>query len=424
MDTGPLGTFILASRGPGRSQLVHRAADGVWKVALELPKHLGQAPQAHLAVGESRAIALLGPEDRAISAAYSQDGEIWERAEPRGFPAGVDLSDLTATHSGFVAIGDVARVPGIWTSVDGLVWTEEKRWDTSRVRLSGLAAGPEATVVVGRRGRRTFAWASTGGGDWFRRDVQPPISIVDADVVWAGGRFVLTGNARDPGDFGLGPVVMTSEDGLLWEELQAKKRPDMLLEAATSGGVQLAALGRTFYPERHRNNCLLNGCGDATSKVFSLDGQGWLERRVPFEAPYGRVGRVLEVDGALLLIVSQGSDLEVWREGPQVSAVPAVTPEIPQIPWEWVDQDDNPSLEIGVEYAIRLGGHCGITWTTELDDRYWWVVDGWEYPSGVDYLNLSHYGTIELVEPDRLVFRVLDEVYAEYEPRDGPFYCN
>ena len=164
------------------------------------------------------------------SLVFSRDGTTWSEA-PVGTP-GANVSDVTATDEGFVAVGSVETTAAAWTSPDGQHWQRATFTDGSDASadLVSVAAQGRRLVALGAvpapgdeaiPGSWTgpASWLSTdGGASWTQtgsalNDTAPdlyPASIPDLYVM-SGGFIVVGANAQ--GNL----AVWTSVDGTKWQ---------------------------------------------------------------------------------------------------------------------------------------------------------------------------------------------------------------
>ncbi len=360
-----------------------------------------------------------------MSVATTHDGTDWTVTAPVGIPRSALIRDAVATNWGYVAVGmpKADRIGTIWTSEDGATWTEAETWNRADFSVAKLATSGDTVVAVGMRGSELFAWASPDGTEWTRNRVDPPFRLHDPGIAWADGQFAIVGLASGRDRFFDGPVVMASADGFQWQYLDLDLRPEPAIVPWLSSGPQLATVGEKLRPERHPNFCVLFGCGDPEMRAYTFDEGRWWERQLPPMESNRWVARATQVDGKLIVLNESESGLQAWIEGPMVQITAVGEPDIPEIPFEWVERDSDPDLEMGVKYAMYVGTHCGIDHLAKWHGVNWRVADGWVYPQGIDPYNDTFWGTVELVAEDRIVFRVLGEVYAEYSPSDRDFIC-
>ena len=164
-----------------------------------------------------------------------------------------------------------------------------------------MAVGDDTVVIVGTLREENYAWSSVDGRSWIRRAIDPPPSISSPDVVWTQGSFVLTGSLRSTPSGNT--AVMTSSGGRSWEFVEPQHEQWVRFDHEAAGGNHTLRLARTYFPERHKNYCVLYGCGSSTSKLLAFDGSAWLESNVPFEADWRYTARVMEADGETLVVM-------------------------------------------------------------------------------------------------------------------------
>lgn len=183
---------------------------------------------------------------------FSRDGIDWA---PITLPEAGDVLPITvgAGPRGFVAIGDMptaedarVRVPHVWYSATGRSW---ERIDPSRlpsdvITMGGLTrvvAAPTGFVVIGVEECAVFAWSSSDGRSWSRA-VTPErcgqMVVTHHDGGWISAAIVESD-----------VVVMSSPDGLTWQELAAANPPPQQAisrESLSSDGESLVLAGAAF----------------------------------------------------------------------------------------------------------------------------------------------------------------------------------
>jgi hypothetical protein len=104
----------------------------------------------------------------------SPDGSSWAEPFTNNTPKARSLTDVVATDSGFLAVGqDTAHHPAIWRSVDGFVWTPQRLFSPSGLTglIDGVAASNDGWVAWGtvdgkNTGTDGYIWRSDNGVDW------------------------------------------------------------------------------------------------------------------------------------------------------------------------------------------------------------------------------------------------------------------
>ena len=399
VDSGTLGTYVVTKSTAQFRYIFRRGADG-WESVHEIPISGEAIPETHVAVGFGAVVvmqsgdhmAALFGEHHRLSVSVSNDGLDWVTQAPVGLPDNLVIADIAVTASGFVAAGWVrgegsTGTTRIWESIDGVDWSEVIRWSRDDVAIESLAGDGEVVVAVGEADRKSASWSSADG--WQLHRFMAPIPSRLGSVTAVSGSFYVVGQPRAADRFFDGPFLMVSTDGIVWSSLDEEKRPFPRLLGPISGGTQLAVLGNDLRLVRHRNYCFLYGCGfsNVVLYTFSPD-QGWHERPVPTEDDGSPAAGVMEANGTLLLVGTRDGELAVWHETEAVEVTGIKDdPDLPEIPYEWVERDVDVDLEVGVVYAMRVGTHCGIIHLANWQGIDWWVRDGWQYPPDVDYLN-------------------------------------
>lgn len=104
----------------------------------------------------------------------SPNGSSWAEPFESNAPPARSLTDVVATDSGFLAVGqDTAHHPAIWHSVDGFVWSPQKLFSPRGLTglIDGIAASNDGWVAWGTvQGKGTgtdgYIWRSDDGVDW------------------------------------------------------------------------------------------------------------------------------------------------------------------------------------------------------------------------------------------------------------------
>jgi hypothetical protein len=125
------------------------------------------------------------------------------------------LEDVAWKDGQFVAVGGDGTV---LTSPDGATWTRQVTPAVQWPELSGVAASGDRFVAVGRQyipvsgDHVSLILTSTDGAVW--TEVLPRQSVSLNRVVWTGERFVAVGSSS--GDPTASAVALVSPDGLAW----------------------------------------------------------------------------------------------------------------------------------------------------------------------------------------------------------------
>jgi hypothetical protein len=169
---------------------------------------------------------------RMIAAAWWSAGlDNWARSTD-AVPGALDgagdrqMLAVTATATGYTAVGRFGTQPAAWVSVDGRQWRGialPVPSGASRAVLLHVAAVGKTVVAVGmeqtqRSGLAPFAARSANGGaTWTETTLPVPSGVAQVTALAAaGGMFTATGSfGATPGHQDV--VVWTSPDGLTWK---------------------------------------------------------------------------------------------------------------------------------------------------------------------------------------------------------------
>lgn len=177
--------------------------------------------------------------------ATSPDGRDWL---PQRTPSKRTLNGVAFGNGVHVAVGDGET---ILTSPDAITWTLRATTNFVKFDLTAVAFGNGRFLAVGRTGNSLY---STDGINWTAR---PGGGSVCVDVVFAGGRFVITSNGVG------GTLVNTSADGITWNAGAGLPVPSI----APSRGIAYG--GGKYLVTTSVGN-------DGKTKVFqSPDGAAW-----------------------------------------------------------------------------------------------------------------------------------------------------
>ena len=282
------GAGWLAVGGVGAESAGHPivlvSADGnVWSAADGEQVFAGQGLSAQQAAAGSGGYVIVGRKQvakteliaghevmstRTIAAAWWSAGLTgWHRAGD-AMPGALDSAGasrqmlaVTATASGFVAVGAHGALPAAWTTPDGRNWSQADLplppGATSAVLLH-VAADGDTVVATGMArtatGQVPFAARSADNGSTWR-DAALPVPAGAAQVTAltaADGRFTATGMfGTTPGHQDV--VVWTSPDGTSWQAATPKVRglagPGIqAITGLTVSGRTLTGVGFTASP--------------------------------------------------------------------------------------------------------------------------------------------------------------------------------
>lgn len=302
-------TFVAVGngsyRGPG---LVWTSTDGSSWLSGPNAAVLATVPLQAVVAGPAGLVALgndcsgTGECLNNAEAFLSIDGSAWKAGGPMSVRGDEGVAHALWTGSLFLAVGrdDIGDedAGGIWTSVDGVSWTQNPQiYLFADSVIAGVAMTRAGLVAVGGtpNGDRAIVWTSQDGRTWTRHD-QADFAGADLfDVVAGGPGYVAVGQAAD------GAAVWTSPDGKTWSRVPDEPS----LHGAAMYGVAAGSAGLVAV-----------GYGGGGAAIWaSPDGMTWT--RVP-DLPDFAVAQ------AVAVAASGTSFVAVGRGTPAGSALPFV----------------------------------------------------------------------------------------------------
>ena len=169
-------------------------------------------------------IVAVGSAPTGAAAWRSVDGLTWQRAlqPPSWDRAG--LRDVTATATGYIAVGDVDVTHGgryrtagaAWTSEDGLQWRRVAQGLGSAItRVTTSSTGLVAVVKGTKAGEEVIA--STNGVDW--RTIRPGTGHLDMPALLADGSILMAGGSDfDPQAGWHAAITVSRDEGATWQD--------------------------------------------------------------------------------------------------------------------------------------------------------------------------------------------------------------
>jgi len=333
--TGPTQSSDVAEATPSRPAADPVAAPTVFdpvsgyrwsRVAANDPGVFGDEREqgiSSLTVGGPGLVAVGQADGPAVWT--SVDGIAW--SQPPGneavFDIGGGMASVTAGGPGLVAVGVAFDEDGpgedgaaVWTSSDGLMWSRVPHDEAvfGGAAMTSVTAGGRGLVAVGWDGHphggesNAVVWTSPDGLSWSR---VPYNDAIQGDVA---GAWMWDVTAGGPGLVAVGTTtdgaaVWTSVDGINWSRVSHDETvfANSEMRSVTTGGPGLVAVGGTG------NYSLPVGAKDGAAVWTSVDGSVW--SRVPHdEQAFGAAGMTdVTAGGPGLVAVGFATDgAAVW----------------------------------------------------------------------------------------------------------------
>ncbi|MEV0969125.1 hypothetical protein [Microtetraspora glauca] len=212
---------LLVTSADGRTWKPGPALDVPAGHFLLAPNAVAAGPKGYVVAGEDRGATGVLP-----ALWFSPDLKRFTRAAQGAMPtggAGVRIADVTATSSGFMAVGGSGtadRETGVvWVSSDGVEWTARGRVLPDDTRSAGLrhvvARGNEVIAVGVADGGRPFAAVSSDNGSHWEYAWLPVEGAAAVLDLVAADQGVVAVGAHGPAGEG-DSTVWISGDGLDW----------------------------------------------------------------------------------------------------------------------------------------------------------------------------------------------------------------
>ena len=253
------------------------------------------------------------------------------------------LMDVVFGGPGLVAVGTDGPNAAVWTSIDGLFWSQVPN-DAAvfgGANMAGVTVGGPGLVAVGTDGPNAAVWTSPDGVTWSRvphdADVFGGANMAGVTVGGPGLVAVGTDGSLPEYDYGYfygfeygDAVVWTSPDGFTWSRVPHDETVfgGAGMVGVTAGGPGLVAVGSANWRE-----------DDAAAVWTSTDGFTW--SRVPHDET----------------VFGQGTMNSVTAGGPGLVAVGhrSVLTSTDGVTWSSVPYDEAPFRRDDM-FAVASGG--------------------------------------------------------------------
>ena len=351
------------------------------------------------------------------------------------------LVDSTEFGDTLIAVGGSATAeqswgPGIWKSVDGLVWEPVAAPSNVQeviVNLESVAASADRVVAVGRNnfgGDPPWVLWSEDGAEW-HAGLLPMVDSGEQmrlhGVAHDGSEFLIVGSTAQPG--GGRAAIWRSQEGVSWE--RQEPLPSVFgtgefdVNAVWGGAGVIVVSGSAM----HRASSLycyddLDSCRKPFTALWVRLDEAWRRIVPPTD---GRASYTVAAGGERF-VATGSSSVSVWvpgSDGSELYASPLDTaPPATELPLVGLDQ----IIETDTVYAYPLHTGCfGMQVLGELNGNWWLYLEGsggptspaWPVYTDDSFIPGTQivYGTLELVAADRIEYSIPGlGVVAVYEP--------
>jgi hypothetical protein len=271
---------------------------GAWS-AKDVPGEHGQVMGLAQLGGLFIAVGNELPDARTGFIWTSPDGVTWTEAESID---GAALYDVVATHDVAVAVGshhdeEMRATAAVWTSSDGRTWTEASvaGAEGASIRSATVWSGGFAAAGEGPVDETQPIWTAVDPADWasLTTDLEPARIVTDI-VDWAGG-LAVPGASDKSGD--QHPFVALSGDGARWTQTRLSTEEGYASAMAVAGETLVTA-----------------GVDADRLTVWMLAGDAWQPATIE---PTGAAINAMTwtPDQGLIGVGSRDGNIALWRIG-------------------------------------------------------------------------------------------------------------
>ena len=323
-------------------------------------------------------------------------GNPWQYLTDFPVDGAIEVSSLTGTPTGFVAVG-YEPMPGdgyygrrqgvVWRSTDGLAWERLAPVELELASLDQVVLLNDQLYAFGMLSACPYViddactdmpeagwtvWRSADGASWTRLAQSPLLKSTLLDGVVAGsGLLVAHGSTGDE----LAAAVWLSSDGETWEETRDLAGMDPI-SAMTNGPNGLVAIGTQYVPSLEVTQALA---------AISADGRSFQQAQLPTGLPflfesvastdagYVAVGHAEDEEQSVMAAAMASADGLTWSAAPD-------NPDFADVRFEHVSAVPGGFVAVGSIPQETFGLQIGSTWFSS--DGLTWAEVG-DLPQGV-----------------------------------------
>lgn len=314
-------------------------------------------------------------------------GSPWQYLADFATEGAIEVSSVTGTPTGFVAVG-YQPMPGegyygrrqgvVWRSTDGIAWERLLPVEFELASLDHVVRLGDQLYAFGVVSACEFnvddectdipeagwtVWTSSDGAVWSKLPQSPSMRAELIDGVIPGeSMLVVHGSAGDE----LEAVVWLSADGVTWEETRELAGLDPI-SAIASGPEGLVALGTEFVPALDNTQALA---------AFSADGRSFQPSQLPAGLPlvfdsvasgdagYVAVGHSGEEDLPPMGAAMSSADGINWSVAPDNAELADVRFEhVNAVPGGYQAIGSMPEGSFGLQVGSTWFSSDGLAWT-------------------------------------------------------------
>jgi hypothetical protein len=351
------------------------------------PSPTAQPTAAQTATPALSPSAATSPSPAAGSPSPTAVGNPWQYLTDFPVDGAIEVSSVTGTPTGFVAVG-YEPMPGdgyygrrqgvVWRSADGIAWERLAPVELELASLDQVVLLNDQLYAFGMLSACPFViddacndipeagwtvWRSADGATWTRLAQSPLLKSALLDGVIAGpGLLVAHGSTGDE----LTAAVWLSSDGESWEETRDLAGMDPI-SALTNGPNGLVAIGTQYVPSLEVTQALA---------AVSADGRSFQPAQLPTGLPflfesvastdagYVAVGHAEDEEQSVMAAAMASADGLTWSAAPETPQFAGVRFEhVSAVPGGFVAIGSIPQDTFGLQMGSTWYSSDGLTWT-------------------------------------------------------------
>ncbi len=391
----------------GRTVMVGQLYDfgaNVWRAAIRYTddgldwftaNHPQAAPLRGVVAGASNIFVAVG--DGGLIMRSTNGGASWTTITP---PTSKSLVAVTYGAGQFLAVGEGSSVGCIFTSPDGLTWTDRSAGSSFENGGAFRSVVFDGTAFIAGGWNTGIQRSTDGGVNWTRQRI---VGSADYDILEftiGAGAYVAAAIRKDGSDK---KVLLVSADGTLWQESGTTSFPSTTTQIVFAGGEFITVQGGNggfsksgaLFPSNNAPTVTISGASTGqprtaiTFNSTSNDTNGdslWLSWNFNDGTPFGKgasVGHTFPVGGTYTVKLTANDG-----KGGITTATHAITITDPLD--NWITRTSNTTSNLN---DIVVGG--GKLVAVGSNSTYASSTDGTIWTAGISAINnTNYYGVI------------------------------